>query len=117
MTAVSVDPIRARLLQERESLRTQIERLGNSTQEFGTQGYHVIDDATWVTEQARNVALLRHEKHLLEQVERALERLSAGTYGLCEGCGASIPLARLEAIPYASLCLDCQQRLEKTASA
>jgi DnaK suppressor protein len=115
MAVSSLDLIQERLLQERESLRLQIERLGNSTQEFGEYDYRADDDAIWGTVRAENVALLRHLKHLLEQVESALTKLSAGVYGLCEDCGMPIPPARLEAIPYASLCIACQERREKTA--
>jgi len=48
---------------------------------------------------------------LLGKVERALEMVRAGSYGICESCGKSIPLARLEALPYATLCVDCARRV------
>lgn len=115
MVTIIVDPIRERLLQERESLCSQIERLGISTQAFGEQGFRADDDAIWSTVQAENVALLRHLEQLLEQVEHALTKLSSGAYGFCENCGMLISPARLEAIPYASLCFGCQQRRERTA--
>jgi DnaK suppressor protein len=44
-------------------------------------------------------------------IEGAVERVAAGTYGLCEACGAAIPLERLEAIPQARLCVACPTRL------
>lgn len=49
----------------------------------------------------------------LEQIERALARLKQGTYGLCEICQAKIPVARLNALPYTTCCIDCQRELEK----
>jgi DnaK suppressor protein len=49
----------------------------------------------------------------LHQIERALARLKQGTYGMCEVCQAKIPVARLNALPYTSLCIDCQRDMEK----
>jgi len=50
----------------------------------------------------------------LYQIERALQRLRQGTYGICEGegCGKKIPVIRLNALPYTTLCIDCQRKLE-----
>jgi DnaK suppressor protein len=52
----------------------------------------------------------------LVQVERALRRLKQGTYGKCEGCSAKIPVARLNALPYSTLCIKCQRELETDAN-
>lgn len=49
----------------------------------------------------------------LHQIERALQRLKQGTYGVCEGCGGKIPVGRLNALPYTSLCIACQREMEK----
>jgi DnaK suppressor protein len=49
----------------------------------------------------------------LSQIERALHRLKQGTYGLCEACQAKIPVGRLNALPYTTLCIDCQREMEK----
>src|SRR6476619_936081 len=48
----------------------------------------------------------------LNQIERALLRLKQGTYGVCEGCGAKIPVARLNVLPYSTLCIKCQRASE-----
>src|SRR5215471_4220969 len=48
----------------------------------------------------------------LAQVERALRRLKAGTYGKCEACVSKIPVARLNALPYSTLCIKCQREME-----
>jgi DnaK suppressor protein len=50
---------------------------------------------------------------LLSQVERALQRLDNGTYGICENCGNPIGKARLQAFPRATLCVTCKQREER----
>lgn len=48
----------------------------------------------------------------LAQVERALRRLKQGTYGKCEGCSGTIPVARLNALPFSTLCIKCQREME-----
>jgi DnaK suppressor protein len=49
----------------------------------------------------------------LSQIDRALARLKQGTYGLCESCSGKIPVARLNFLPYSTLCIDCQREMEK----
>jgi DnaK suppressor protein len=56
------------------------------------------------------------EKHLtetLEDINRALDKFKAGTYGICDNCGNPIEPARLEALPEATLCLNCKSKLAK----
>jgi DnaK suppressor protein len=57
------------------------------------------------------------ESRELASIERAIERLRAGRYGICEGCGKNIPLARLQALPYATMCIECQKRQEQVERA
>ncbi len=57
-------------------------------------------------------SLSNHARGLLTQIDDALRRMDAGTYGLCERCGEAIEPERLEAIPYATLCMDCKRREE-----
>jgi DnaK suppressor protein len=52
---------------------------------------------------------LHHD--LLAQVEEALVRVDAGSYGTCENCGSAIPVARLSALPHTKLCVDCASRI------
>ena len=52
------------------------------------------------------------ESKELAQIERALRRLKAGTYGKCEVCSIRIPVARLNALPYSTLCVTCQREME-----
>jgi DnaK suppressor protein len=49
----------------------------------------------------------------LTQIDRALARLKQGTYGLCEACQGKIPIGRLNALPYTTLCIECQREMEK----
>ena len=52
----------------------------------------------------------------LRAVEHALAKIKRGTYGVCESCGKAIDPARLRAVPYATLCIDCQARAERNTS-
>lgn len=101
------------LLEERARLLEQVHALGVSEYRGGGYGNHIADDATETFEQAKGVSLQRNEADLLEKVERALQHFEQGTYGICESCGIPIDRARLQAIPYALCCLDCQARQER----
>jgi RNA polymerase-binding transcription factor DksA len=70
-------------------------------------GNDEADDANDLIEQIRRLALKRQLEATLAQVEHALRRLEAGSYGLCERCGQLIHPERLKALPYASLCIGC----------
>src|SRR5438552_667034 len=52
------------------------------------------------------------EARELSQIERALTKLKQGTYGLCEGCQKKIPVARLNALPFSTTCIECQREME-----
>ena len=53
------------------------------------------------------------EARELTQIDRALTRLKQGTYGLCEVCHGKIPVGRLNALPFCTLCIECQREMEK----
>lgn len=60
--------------------------------------------------------LIEAESRELASVENALERLRSGEYGRCEECNQPIPVARLKALPYATLCIQCQREAERETS-
>jgi len=60
-----------------------------------------------------NSQLAQTESRELMRIEHALEQIRRGTYGTCEVCGGKIAAARLQALPYATMCIECQQRMEK----
>ena len=76
-------------------------------------GNHMAADGTEAFEQAAALTMNQAHKRTLAEVERALSRLAAGTYGFCERCGEPIDFARLKALPYANLCIRCQARAEQ----
>src|SRR3954467_13758797 len=103
--------IRQRLEEERAVLQDQINSLmvdnQNQQDDYGI-GNHLADDATEVFTRERNLALRANAQDLLAQVEAAFQRLDEGTYGICARCGNEISIARLEALPSATLCIMCQ---------
>jgi DnaK suppressor protein len=73
----------------------------------------VVDAALDSAQDEISSQLAEVESRELSNIENALERMRAGEYGLCEGCEISIPLARLQALPYATMCIQCQRENEK----
>ena len=59
-----------------------------------------------------NSQLAALESRELSQIELAIQKLKAGTYGTCEGCGKRIPVARLNALPFSTACILCQREME-----
>lgn len=61
-------------------------------------------------EYEKELSMQQNSIDLLRKVEHALTRIDADLYGICESCGTDIPVARLDALPYATLCVDCARR-------
>ena len=72
---------------------------------------HDPEGATVGFERAQLAALLERARSQLDELDAALERVEHGTYGRCEGCGAAVPAARLEAQPATRRCVDCAGRI------
>lgn len=103
-----------------EDMRYQITHsLQGSTAEVKTPdeatGYsqHQADQGTDDFDRTINLEVTHKEYHILRQIDRALEKIEENTYGICDISGEEIPLARLEAIPYATMTVKAQQKLEK----
>ncbi len=110
----------ARLEEMRDSLRSEIEsrseetRLTDDTDGFGATN-HPADDATEIFDRERSMAVGAEMQRELAQVEHALSRFEAGTYGLCEVCDQPIDKERLEARPSATLCIVHQRERDSQA--
>jgi DnaK suppressor protein len=68
---------------------------------------------TTTFERERDLSLSENVKDILQRVNESLERIESGNFGICEMCGESIPEERLQALPYANLCITCKQKEEK----
>ena len=75
-------------------------------------GSDVVDAALDSAQDEISSQLAEVESRELGSIEKALERIRSGQYGVCEHCGKKIPMARLNALPYATMCIECQQAAE-----
>ena len=110
--AASQEAVKERLENERDKLLGELKQLDVSGQKNLGYSTHMADDASAAFDQARDLALRGHLEKTLKQIQEALERMSEGTYGVCEVCGERIDPARLKALPQTPHCLDCQRKLE-----
>ncbi|WP_416546854.1 TraR/DksA family transcriptional regulator [Limnohabitans sp. DCL3] len=108
---------RERLLQERSQLLQRIaQERGGWVSRADMAAEHDVrsfdDRAQAISERNDEFAMNEHETAQLGDIEAALERLDAGTYGQCSDCGVRIPPARLSAYPTAKRCINCQSLSE-----
>lgn len=116
LTDDQLHAIRAGLLEERASLVSQVAELDaeadvNNWREGGFDD-DPADAGSASFERETAQSLSNHARSLLTQIDDALRRMDAGTYGACESCGEPIGADRLEALPYARLCMACKRRDE-----
>jgi DnaK suppressor protein len=117
-TRAELNAVRKELEQQARDLRGEIddaeEVQATLKRDASSEGSGDEADAgTKTFEREHEMSLANNSRDLLLQVERALGRLDAGTYGRCENCGDPIPKARLQAFPRATLCVACKQREER----
>jgi DnaK suppressor protein len=96
----------------RDTLRSRAE--GSEASAFGM---HQADAGSDAYDRDFALSLLSQEQDALYEIEEALKRVDAGTYGICEMSGKPIPHARLEAIPFARFTVECQTQIEKQKKA
>jgi RNA polymerase-binding transcription factor DksA len=100
------------LLKLRTTYENKLEQM-ETTRALDTPGTgytnHQADDATMVYDQTADESAFRAVKTRLGQIKEAIAKHEAGSYGICENCGQEIDIARLEAIPYTPLCLNCAE--------
>jgi len=95
----------ARLLDEHEQEREEA-RLAETAAERSPDPM-TAEGGSMAFEYEKELSVDQNTADLLDKVEHALDRLERGEYGSCEVCGKPIPVARLEALPYVTLCVDC----------
>jgi len=101
--------LRSRLIARRDALRKTLRSEVDSFQMSERNGVGDTDDAAFesVNDEIRS-QLVAIESRELGRIERALHRIDLGVYGRCETCGAKIPVARLNAMPYTTKCIRCE---------
>ncbi len=87
--------------------------LASTSGNLSTMPIHMADMGTETYEQEFTISLMENQEDALQLIDEALERIQDGTYGTCVECGQRIAPARLEAIPYAPLCIDCATRHDR----
>lgn len=115
-----LNAVRKKLTAEAEELRVEItqaeENFHALIMESGEgAGDDQADAGTKTFEREHEISILSNKKDLLDQTNRALERIEAGTYGACENCGKQIGKLRLqEANPRATMCMPCREREDRS---
>jgi len=107
--------LRAILVRRRDALRSALAGDLSLLKELRSESPgDVVDAAYDSTQDEISSQLAEVESRELANIENALERMKAGKYGLCEVCNGKIPMARLNALPYATMCIECQRELERS---
>lgn len=111
----ALSSLRAILIRRRDALRSALNGDLTLLKELRSESPgDVIDAAVDTAQDEISSQLAEVEARELGSIENALERMNAGTYGSCEVCGGKIPLARLQALPYATMCILCQRETEQS---
>lgn len=116
---VDVDSYRQRLVDERERVVAALDYLHEAAgslseeSEEATFADNIGETATVTLDREIDYSLEEASNHVLGAIDAALERIDAGTYGVCTTCGRQIGDERLEAIPYATQCIDCRRKEER----
>jgi RNA polymerase-binding transcription factor len=109
----NVDTVSAHLAAKRSEVEAELASLATTAQEAGAGigfGKRVGDGTTAAVERFASVAVHDRLTELLADVVRAQVKLSQGTYGTCDECGRPIPPERLDALPWATLCVEDADR-------
>jgi len=110
--------MRAILVKRRDALRSALAGDLTLLKELRSESPGDVVDAAYDSAQDEiSSQLAEVESRELASIENALERMKEGTYGQCEVCSCRIPLVRLHALPYATMCIGCQRELERTGGA
>ena len=109
--------LRAILVRRRDALRSALAGDLSLLRELhGETTGDVVDAALDTAQDEISSQLAEVESRELAHIENALERMRAGQYGVCEVCAKKIPMARLDALPYATMCIECQRDLERSGA-
>jgi DnaK suppressor protein len=119
---IDTESFRTALLEERERVEQAIAnlredhpgRIVDEVEEIGAlTDNHLADTATATLDREIDYTLEENSGRMLAAIDAALKRIDDGSYGTCSACGGEIAAARLEAYPWASLCIDCKRQAER----
>jgi RNA polymerase-binding protein DksA len=120
MSAIDTDHFRKALLEERGRVEAALQNLheetsGTLSEDAGEESAydnHLADTATETYDRELDYTLEENAEHMLAEIDAALQRIDDGSFGRCTNCDKEIAPARLEARPWATLCIDCQRSRE-----
>lgn len=120
MSAIDTSRFKDALTQERQRIQAALDNLheenpGSITDETGEDAVydnHLADTATVTYDRELDYTLEENAEHMLSDIDAALRRIDDGTFGKCTNCGNEIAPERLEARPWATLCINCQRSRE-----
>lgn len=107
--------LRRKLEDRRKRLAGNIDNIGQESRRQSASKIsvdHLADAGAESFDQEINLNIMEMEQGELRAIEEALARIDDGTYGRCDSCDKAIPIARLRANPYASLCIECKRAEE-----
>ena len=113
---MNVEHFRELLLEERRRVADAIENLHEEnapSMQEETPETGLADTATVTVDRELDYSLEEHSSNVLKEIDAALQRIDAGTFGQCARCGKPITEERLEAMPYATLCIECKRQEER----
>jgi DnaK suppressor protein len=122
VSAVDTEHFRTMLLEERKRVRDAIDYLhaehpGSLDEEVeeisAGSDNHLAETATATLDRELDYSLEENSEQVLNEIDGALRRIEDGMYGVCADCGRQIAEERLDARPWASLCIDCARRAER----
>lgn len=117
-----LQPFKEQLLRLRARLRGDVTAMADATLkrtrtessgDLSSMPIHMADIGSDNFEQEFTISLMQNDEGVLDQIEGALERIEAGTYGACVECGARIPKTRLNALPFTPHCIKCASELHR----
>jgi DnaK suppressor protein len=121
VSALDTEAFRTRLLDARRQVVGAIDNihaenpgsLGDETDETTYQDNHLGDVATATFDREMASTLEDNSTHVLNEIDAALGRIDDGTFGTCSSCGEAIGMERLEALPWATLCIEDKRKQER----
>jgi RNA polymerase-binding protein DksA len=122
LTKEQIKQFRQLLLTERNKLVEEIKTIAHeaaqspreASGDLSAYTVHMADMAADTYERELAMNLVSSEQQLLYQIDDALKRLDEGAFGVCQQCSRPIAMSRLKAVPYASLCIECQRLKEQS---
>lgn len=109
----TLEKLRARIERDLKRLEEGVDLVQQELAGEANRDDRIAEVAALAQDQELDMTLEEHLTLLLKRVDAAIEAIEEGTYGTCVSCGKTIPKERLEVVPYADKCVECQRREEK----